>query len=209
MAAGRFRRREHYGRTGGAESPVPAVRREEHGLSATLSIVISIFGLIGLGYLSGRVGLLSTVVGERLNEFVFTLAIPSMGMTIHNTHHAFPFTAYNNLRGWWVVDPAGWVIWVMGKLGVFKNIKVPPAAWVKARRRKALRFAVPLTATIDGQEISAPGLDHDLVIAPHSTVLWQAKLPITGPAGTLVQVALGAWGWSNPSLPSTCTTPPS
>jgi hypothetical protein len=69
--------------------------------------------------------------------------------------------------------------------------------------------AFTLTATIDGQEISAPGLDHDLVIAPHSTVLWQAKLPITGPAGTLVQVALGGWGWSNPSLPSTCTTPPS
>jgi malonate transporter len=38
--------------------------------------VVSIFGLIGLGYASTRIGLLSATVGDRLTEFVFTLAIP-------------------------------------------------------------------------------------------------------------------------------------
>jgi predicted permease len=42
----------------------------------TLNIVVSIFGLIGLGYVAARTGLLSSDVGERLAEFVFTLAIP-------------------------------------------------------------------------------------------------------------------------------------
>lgn len=45
-------------------------------MSETLSIVVSIFGLIGLGYVAARTGLLSSGVGERLTDFVFTLAIP-------------------------------------------------------------------------------------------------------------------------------------
>jgi predicted permease len=45
-------------------------------LSETFSIVVSIFGLIGVGYLAARSGLLSAAVGEKLADFVFTLAIP-------------------------------------------------------------------------------------------------------------------------------------
>jgi malonate transporter and related proteins len=47
-------------------------------LSETLVIVVSIFGLIGLGYLVARIGLLAPTVGDRLSEFVFTLAIPCL-----------------------------------------------------------------------------------------------------------------------------------
>ncbi len=45
-------------------------------MSETLIIVVSIFGLIGLGYLSAWTKLLSSDVGEKLAEFVFTLPIP-------------------------------------------------------------------------------------------------------------------------------------
>lgn len=47
-------------------------------MSGTLSIVVSIFGLIGLGYVSTRSGLLATAVTDRLVEFVFRLAIPCL-----------------------------------------------------------------------------------------------------------------------------------
>lgn len=47
-------------------------------MSETLIIVVSIFGLIGIGYLTTRTGLLSAAVAERLVEFVFTVAIPSL-----------------------------------------------------------------------------------------------------------------------------------
>lgn len=42
----------------------------------TINIVAAIFGLIGLGYLAAWTKLLSSDVGEKLAEFVFTLAIP-------------------------------------------------------------------------------------------------------------------------------------
>lgn len=45
-------------------------------MSETLSVVISIFGLIGLGYLAARTRLISAAVGDALSIFVFTIAIP-------------------------------------------------------------------------------------------------------------------------------------
>ncbi len=51
-------------------------------MSETLIIVVSIFGLIGLGYLSAWTKLLSSDVGEKLAEFVFALPIP---LLIFNT----------------------------------------------------------------------------------------------------------------------------
>jgi hypothetical protein len=66
-----------------------------------------------------------------------------------------------------------------------------------------------LRATVAGHEVAVPGLDHELVVPPHSSVLWQATLPVTAPAGTLVQAALGAWGWNSLELPSTCPGPSS
>jgi predicted permease len=82
-------------------------------LSATLSIVISIFGLIGLGYLSGRVGLLSTAVGERLNEFVFTLAIP---LLIFETLATADFHGVSPWRIWTAYFVPFALIWVGGDL---------------------------------------------------------------------------------------------
>jgi predicted permease len=45
-------------------------------LLATLAIVVSIFGLVGLGYGAARTRLLGPAVGEGLTEFVFKVAIP-------------------------------------------------------------------------------------------------------------------------------------
>ena len=61
----------------GDQAPV-TLKRGKRRLSETLIIVVSIFGLIGVGYLATRIGLLSTAVGDRLAEFVFTLAIPCL-----------------------------------------------------------------------------------------------------------------------------------
>jgi len=43
-----------------------------------LTIVLPVFGLIGLGYLARRVGLVSDRAGEGLSEFVFTLSLPCL-----------------------------------------------------------------------------------------------------------------------------------
>jgi stearoyl-CoA desaturase (Delta-9 desaturase) len=52
---------------------------------------------------------------------VFWLAIPSFGESWHHNHHAFPRSALHGLR-WWEVDPGGWVIRAMRRLGLAWNV---------------------------------------------------------------------------------------
>jgi stearoyl-CoA desaturase (delta-9 desaturase) len=52
---------------------------------------------------------------------VFWLAIPSFGESWHHNHHAFPRSALHGLR-WWEVDPGGWVIRVMRRVGLAWNV---------------------------------------------------------------------------------------
>jgi stearoyl-CoA desaturase (Delta-9 desaturase) len=48
---------------------------------------------------------------------VFWLALPSLGEAWHHNHHAFPRSAFHGLR-WWELDPSGWLILTMAKLGL-------------------------------------------------------------------------------------------
>jgi stearoyl-CoA desaturase (delta-9 desaturase) len=65
------------------------------------------------------------------------LAIPSLGETWHNNHHAFPTSARHGLR-WWEVDVSAWVIGLLERLGWAWNVvRISP----EAQRRKAHRLA--------------------------------------------------------------------
>jgi stearoyl-CoA desaturase (Delta-9 desaturase) len=48
---------------------------------------------------------------------VFWLALPSLGEAWHHNHHAFPRSAFHGLR-WWELDPSGWLILAMAKIGL-------------------------------------------------------------------------------------------
>jgi stearoyl-CoA desaturase (Delta-9 desaturase) len=48
---------------------------------------------------------------------VFWLALPSMGEAWHHNHHAFPRSAFHGLR-WYELDPSGWLILGMAKVGL-------------------------------------------------------------------------------------------
>ena len=52
---------------------------------------------------------------------VFWLALPSLGEAWHHNHHAFPRSAYHGLR-WYELDPSGWIIFTMAKLGLAWNV---------------------------------------------------------------------------------------
>lgn len=65
------------------------------------------------------------------------LALPSLGMTLHNNHHGFPGAASLRLR-WWDIDPAGILIGLLEKAGLVWDVRrVAPAA-LAARRRCGL-----------------------------------------------------------------------
>jgi stearoyl-CoA desaturase (delta-9 desaturase) len=57
---------------------------------------------------------------------VFWLALPSFGEAWHHNHHAFPQSAFHGLR-WYELDPSGWLILGMQKLGlVWDVVRVTP-----------------------------------------------------------------------------------
>jgi stearoyl-CoA desaturase (delta-9 desaturase) len=55
------------------------------------------------------------------------LALPTMGESWHNNHHAFPTSARHGLRRW-ELDGSGAVIWVLEKLGLaWDVVRISPA----------------------------------------------------------------------------------
>jgi stearoyl-CoA desaturase (Delta-9 desaturase) len=54
------------------------------------------------------------------------LALPTLGEAWHNNHHAFPTSARHGLR-WWQLDPSGWLIAGMERVGlVWDVIRITP-----------------------------------------------------------------------------------
>ncbi len=64
---------------------------------------------------------------------IWFLAIPSLGLSWHNNHHAFPGSALLNID-WWQIDPSGSFIILLEKLGLASNVKRPTPEQVKAKR---------------------------------------------------------------------------
>jgi stearoyl-CoA desaturase (Delta-9 desaturase) len=62
-------------------------------------------------------------------------AVPTFGEAWHNNHHAFQSSAKFGLR-WWQIDLGYWVIYVLEKLGLVWEVKVPSAAMIGAREKQ-------------------------------------------------------------------------
>jgi stearoyl-CoA desaturase (Delta-9 desaturase) len=63
---------------------------------------------------------------------LFWLAPVSFGEAWHNNHHAFPTSAFHGLRGR-EVDPGGWLISALERLGLAWNVRRPTRAQQEAR----------------------------------------------------------------------------
>jgi len=62
------------------------------------------------------------------------LAPLSFGEAWHHNHHAFPTSAFHGLR-WWEIDPGGWLIRGLERLGLAWNVRRIP------RERQAEKLA--------------------------------------------------------------------
>lgn len=62
---------------------------------------------------------------DRSTNFVL-LALPTLGESFHHNHHVFPTSAYHGMRFWErLLDPSGWVIWLMNKANLVWGVKHP------------------------------------------------------------------------------------
>jgi stearoyl-CoA desaturase (Delta-9 desaturase) len=75
------------------------------------------------------------VTGDRSTNNAW-LAIPTLGGSWHNNHHAFPTTA-NNALAWWQVDPCFWVIRGLEATGLVWDVRVPTREAIEHKRRSA------------------------------------------------------------------------
>ncbi len=64
---------------------------------------------------------------------VALLAVPTLGGSLHNAHHAFPFTAKNAFR-WYELDPSFAVIRLFELVGLASNVRVPSPTVLAARK---------------------------------------------------------------------------
>ena len=71
------------------------------------------------------------------------LALPSLGFSWHNNHHAFPASALN-AHQWWQVDVSGWVILALAHLGWAWDVRFPSPEQ-RARKAKVQQVMTPLS----------------------------------------------------------------
>ncbi|MBW4696819.1 MAG: acyl-CoA desaturase [Aphanocapsa lilacina HA4352-LM1] len=61
------------------------------------------------------------------------LALVSFGESWHNNHHAFPTSAAFGLA-WYRLDPGYWLIWLLARLGLAWDVKVPSEEQIRLKR---------------------------------------------------------------------------
>lgn len=64
------------------------------------------------------------------------LAIPTLGQTFHNNHHAFPSSAVMG-HAWWQIDIGTWILRALERVGLVWAIKVPNPATMARKRAKS------------------------------------------------------------------------
>lgn len=69
------------------------------------------------------------------------MAIPFLGESWHNNHHAFPNSASVGLK-WWQIDLGYWIIRVWEKLGWVWDVNVPTAKMIEAKQMSLAKSSV-------------------------------------------------------------------
>jgi malonate transporter and related proteins len=161
-------------------------------LSETLIIVVSIFGLIGVGYLAARIGLLSAAVGDRLSEFVFTLAIPCL---LFETLATADFHGVSPWRIWGAYFTPFALVWALSHLMIRRVFGRDQRAGIvaggAAAYSNAVLIGIPLMQAALGDE---------------GTVFLIAIVAVHLPIMMLVSVLLSEWMLAREGAPAGATS---
>jgi len=161
-------------------------------LSETLLIVVSIFGLIGVGYLTTRTGLLSPAVGDRLVEFVFTVAIPCL---LFETLATADFQGVSPWRIWAAYFPPFALVWVLSHFMIRRVFGRDQRAGIVAGGSAAYSNSVLIGVPLMQASLGDAGTVFLIVIVA-------VHLPIM----MLVSVLLNEWAMATDGTPSGATS---
>jgi malonate transporter and related proteins len=134
----------------------------------SIEIVLPVFGLIVVGYLATRIGLISHRAGEGLSEFVFTLAVPCLIFRTLVRAELPPVQPW----GYWISYFAGVaVVWVLAMLLARRVFAVTGISAVvagfSAGQANTVLVGIPMILKAYGDEGAVPLF---LLIAVHLPV---------------------------------------
>lgn len=139
-----------------------------------LSIVLSIFGLIGIGYGAVRIGLLKPASADALADFVFTIPIPVLIFRILSTAD---FQDLSPWALWATYFAAVAVVWSLAHLivrrGFGREARAGVVAGVSAAFANTVLIGIPLVQIVLGDEGLAVAL---VVLSVHLPVMMAASV---------------------------------
>lgn len=135
-----------------------------------LTIVAPVFGLIVIGYLAGRLQLLSPASGQGLTDFAFTVAMPAL---MFQTIVSAQFSGVEPLRVWWSFFLAAGAVWLIATLITIHVLGRPaqdaPSISMSSTFGNNIMLGVPLVLGTFGPAGAAPMA---LVLMLHAPLLW-------------------------------------
>jgi stearoyl-CoA desaturase (delta-9 desaturase) len=85
------------------------------------------------------------------------LALLTMGEGWHNNHHAYPSSARQGFK-WWELDATYYVLTLLARLGIVRDLKAPPASVLRNEHSLGVRIvdraAEQLAARFDSERIA-------------------------------------------------------
>jgi len=165
-------------------------------LTDIANIVLSIFGLIGIGYGTARIGLLGRDVGKGLADFVFTIAIPVL---LFKTLASADFGAAAPWNIWAAYFAGVAVTWMLSHITIRRlfgrDARAGLVAGLSGSYANTVLIGIPLVQTAFGEAGMVSLL---IIVAVHlpvmmlaSLVLYELALRIDGvESGTVDRAAI-------------------
>src|SRR5690606_8484106 len=122
-----------------------------------LTVVLPVFALIGIGYLSARSRLLDASIGDALGDFVFTIAIPVL---IFRTLATSSLDDVSPWGFWFAYFSGVAVVWTLGTIVVRRLFKREARAGViggsSAGFANTVLVGIPLVTALYGEDGLVP-----------------------------------------------------
>lgn len=141
-------------------------------MGIVFAIVAPVFGIIALGYLSGRFGLLGDNASRGISDFAFKLAIPAL---LFRTVANADFSGSGPIVVWVTFFGAAAITWLLASLLVRSILARPaddaPSISMVATFGNTAMLGLPLSLSTFGPEAAVPAA---LILSLHAPLLWLA-----------------------------------